>query len=298
VVQATTEYGTVFDNFVAPLPGAGPDPVERALDRAMHACSAHVVTPSAWSREGFLRSGARAARVHVVPHGVNTARFRPRPAPERDALRARHGWTDDFVFLSIGAMTPNKNIDGLLRAFAAVLAKRPRARLALKGADHAFASGQKVRAALALIPPADAARAAARTTYIGSDLTIDELAGLYAAADAYAAPYRAEGFCLPALEAAACGLPLIVTRGGPTDDFTTGAFALPVKATKRHHPTDGWLMLEPDQRALEAQMLRAIDDATFRKSAATAGPAHAATFTWERAADQLLAVLLPDSPVP
>ena len=45
------------------------------------------------------------------------------------------------------------------------------------------------------------------------------MAALYNLADAYVTPYHAEAFNMPALEAAACGVPLIVPRGGPTDDF-------------------------------------------------------------------------------
>ena len=51
------------------------------------------------------------------------------------------------------------------------------------------------------------------------DLTGSELIELYISADCYISPYIAEGFNMPALEAAACGLPVIATRGGPTDDF-------------------------------------------------------------------------------
>ena len=46
-----------------------------------------------------------------------------------------------------------------------------------------------------------------------------QMAALYNLADAYVTPYHAEAFNMPALEAAACGVPLIVPRGGPTDDF-------------------------------------------------------------------------------
>jgi glycosyltransferase involved in cell wall biosynthesis len=56
---------------------------------------------------------------------------------------------------------------------------------------------------------------------------------LYNVADAYVTPYRAEGFNLPALEAQACGTPVVATRGGATDDFLTG---------ERYHPVEGVLM--------------------------------------------------------
>ena len=46
-------------------------------------------------------------------------------------------------------------------------------------------------------------------------LNDQEMAGLYAACDCLAHPYRGEGFALPVVEAMACGLPAIVTGAGP-----------------------------------------------------------------------------------
>ena len=63
-----------------------------------------------------------------------------------------------------------------------------------------------------------------RINYYGGIWLAGRMAELYQVADAYVTPYACEGFNLPALEAAACGLPLICTRGGPTDEFTTADF--------------------------------------------------------------------------
>ena len=46
---------------------------------------------------------------------------------------------------------------------------------------------------------------------------------LFAACDVLVHPYRGEGFGLPVLEAMACGLPVVVTAGGPTDEFVPPA---------------------------------------------------------------------------
>jgi len=55
--------------------------------------------------------------------------------------------------------------------------------------------------------------------YLDQSLTDAELGALYRACDVFVSPYRGEGFSLPTLEALACGLPVIVTGGGATDDF-------------------------------------------------------------------------------
>jgi glycosyltransferase involved in cell wall biosynthesis len=64
-------------------------------------------------------------------------------------------------------------------------------------------------------------------------LTSSELAGIYTAADCLVQPYRGEGFCLPALEAMACGVPVMVTNGGPTDDFVDDTVGWRLPAQKQ-----------------------------------------------------------------
>ena len=46
-------------------------------------------------------------------------------------------------------------------------------------------------------------------------------------------PYRGEGFCLPALEAMACGVPVIVPEGGPTDDFVDESVGWRIPAERK-----------------------------------------------------------------
>jgi glycosyltransferase involved in cell wall biosynthesis len=102
------------------------------------------------------------------------------------------------------------------------------------------------------------------------------MAVLYQAADAYVSPYRAEEFNIPVLEAAACGLPVICTAGGATDDFVDDLFARRIEAKKRQLRGDGdreVAQLEPRIDHLVALMTEAVDDAGWRVQAAAAGPA-------------------------
>src|SRR2546428_731861 len=69
--------------------------------------------------------------------------------------------------------------------------------------------------------------------YLSDTLSPDELPGLYTACDCLVHPYRGEGFGLPVLEAMACGLPVIVTGGGATDDFVTDEFAYRLSALRQ-----------------------------------------------------------------
>ena len=102
-----------------------------------------------------------------------------------------------------------------------------------------------------------------------------KMAQIYGAADAYVSAYRAEGFNLPVLEAAACGLPVICTEGGSTDDFVGDAFALKIKSRLLPIVIDDQIgdILEPDVGHLFELMLKVMDSQSWRRQAAAAGPA-------------------------
>ena len=251
-----------------------------------------AITPSHWSAGAANRFGFAPGQVRVVPHGVDPATFRPMPE-RRAAARAKWG-LKGFVFLSVGAMTPNKGIDHLLRGFAAVAQKRGDARLVLKGLDGLHNSRQLVNERLAGLPAAQRQALIDRIYYIGDAFTMDEMADLYAAADVYVAPYRAEGFNLPVLEAAACGLPIICTAGGPTDDFVADAFCRKIHTQLETVHYEGIVgkQLLPDFDHFIQLMLGAMDDEAWRKSASEQGPTYIhARYNWDRVAEQLLAAL-------
>jgi glycosyltransferase involved in cell wall biosynthesis len=111
------------------------------------------------------------------------------------------------------------------------------------------------------------------------------MALLYQAADVYVSPYRAEGFNLPVLEAMACGLPVICTAGGATDDFVNEVSARRIESKKvtRMVADEELLILEPDIEHLITLMSLAVEDEAWRRGALEVGPVHARThYTWDR----------------
>ncbi len=245
-----------------------------------------VITPSNWSRHGFLRLGLREAQVRVVPHGVASQIFYPAQTA-RAALREKLKLTG-FVFANVSAMTDNKGIDILLRAFASVSEKRPNIHLLLKGVDGLYSSKDYLLKALTALPANAKDRVAARLLYDGSTMSTERMADFYRAADAYVSPYRAEGFNLPALEALACGTPIICTAGGPTDDFLDDRYALFVNS-KGSRLLSGGVQLEPDIDSLTELMFKSIDAHAWRSEASRLGANHAAqNFNWDAIAARLL----------
>src|SRR5580658_8091941 len=221
-----------------------------------------VVTPSNWSREGLLVSGAPPERVIVVPHGVDPIVFSPMDEAERDQLRRAMKW-DGFIFVTVGAGTKNKGIDLILKALAVISKKHPQVRLMIKGLDDLYSSDKSLAIEMRALPAEDAQRVGNLLHYRGGVAPFTDLAMLYRLADAYIASYRAEGFCLPALEAAACGAPVICTTGGPTDDFMRDDFCLRINSHLEVladcHGEPG-LRWEPDLDHLIGQMLRVIEE--------------------------------------
>jgi glycosyltransferase involved in cell wall biosynthesis len=250
-----------------------------------------AVTPSRWSAEGFYKAGFRTDQVLVVPHGVDCALFRPMPEL-RAHVRGKMGIAeDDFVFLSIGTMTSNKGMDLLLQAFAEVSRKFPQARLVLKGVNSLYQSRKRLHQIMQKVPARDLHRVIGRLKYFGTSFSNRQMALFFQSADAYVSPYRAEGFNMPVLEAAACGLPIICTGGGSTDDFVTEAFAQKIMSRKwsRRMEEQDLVQLEPDVDHLIGLMTRAIEDKAWRQQAAKAGPSHVrANYTWDQIVDRLV----------
>jgi glycosyltransferase involved in cell wall biosynthesis len=122
------------------------------------------------------------------------------------------------------------------------------------------------------------------------ELSRAEMASLYTACDVLVHPYRGEGFCLPVLEARACGLPVIATGGGATDPFMVGPGAAKIPSLRRSlelpvpHVGLPWV-LEPspvDAGALLTETLRGL--AAKRAEARAFAPSIRAAYTWDSAA--------------
>jgi glycosyltransferase involved in cell wall biosynthesis len=283
VVFGTLEYQAVTPGMIATV---------EAYEQARQGkTEVKVVTPSRWSADGFKTSGFGLERLFIIPHGVDTGIFRPIPE-ERDRIRLQLSLRpDDFVFLAVGAMTGNKGIDLLARALGEVQRKYSHAHLLLKGIDTLYDSKGMLFSALEALPVTEKQRIVQNIRYIGAPFSFRGMARLYQAADVFVSPYRAEGFNLPALEAAACGLPVICTSGGPTDDFVTDAFARKINSRKIVFTSEGCAChrLDPDVEHLTALMMSAIEDVAWRKRALAGGPAHVcANYTWSIVADKLI----------
>ena len=159
-----------------------------------------VVAISEGVRAMLIESGVDAARIHVVPSGVDADRFVP-TAGARSAARARYQIADHACLLVVvGALEERKGHAVLLEALA-ILAN-PRVHLLCAGEGSARAGLEARCAALGLD---------ATVRFLGR---VDDVASVLAAADVMVMPSRQEGLGVAALEAMAVGLPVIASRVG------------------------------------------------------------------------------------
>ena len=128
---------------------------------------------------------------------------------------------------------------------------------------------------------------------LDDELSDDEMAALYRACDVLVHPYRGEGFGMPVLEAMACGLPTIVTAGGPTDEFCPDDACWRIPSTRRHFDearVDDWetvgvpWQLEPDVDALVELLRAAAGDERERAQRGAVAAEAARDYSWDSVA--------------
>jgi glycosyltransferase involved in cell wall biosynthesis len=162
--------------------------------------AAAIITDSEYAKRTIIsRLSIGAQRITVIPLSV-ASEFRPMPFGEDVGLR--YGVRKPYV-LSVGNFLPHKNLVRLVRAFAGLdVAVRRDCCLVLAGDDAG-----RFNAVLA-----EARRLGIERHVVLPGVIADaDLPALYAGCEAFAMPSLDEGFGLPALEAMACGAPVIAS---------------------------------------------------------------------------------------
>ena len=148
-------------------------------------------------------------KVEVIPAGVNLDMFSP---VEQNAARREIGVAEENVILYVGRVEPLKGIDILVRAVP-LLECADNLRLLIVGGNP---SGDAERGRLESMAESLGIRDS--VTFTGP-VPQDRLPAYYSAADVFVLPSHAESFGLAALEAMACGTPVVVSRVGGLKTF-------------------------------------------------------------------------------
>ena len=197
-------------------------------------------------------------RIEVVPHGVDTARFMP-AAVKRAAIRAEHGIGEgDLLAVFVGGDWKRKRLAHAMEA----IARTDQWKLLVVGRGHRAAYEQRARA----LGIGDRIHFAGMT---------DDVPAQLAAGDVFLLPTEYETFCLVAFEAAATGLPLLVSRVSGPD-----------------------VLVEPDVNgdfvdgdvARTARLLGGYVDPARRRAHGEAARRQAQRFTWQAAVNAHIAL--------
>ena len=214
-----------------------------------------VVTVSSASATDIATDfGVAPESISVMHLGVDTEMFRPLPTITREPYR---------LMTTASADAPLKGLSHLLRAISALRPAYPHIRLTLVGRPKPDGETQRLINSLGLADCIDCCKG----------ISHDEMVEKYARATVAVVPSMYEGFGLPAVEAMACGVPLVSTSGGALAEVVADA-ALVVA------PGDG--------DALAQQIKRLFDDASLRDEYASRGLKRVEQhFCWERCAERM-----------
>jgi len=241
-------YVVVVHGAEVALPGRLP--VGRQLLRRVLTPAALVVAGGRYAASEAEAAAGRDLPLVLVPPGVDTSRFRPLPAADRAATRARFGLgADARVVLAVSRLVPRKGIDNLLAAATLLAPDRPDLVVAVAGTGRDRPRLQRL---------ASAGQADVR--FLGS-VSDGDLPALVAAGDVFAVPCRRrwggleqEGFGIVFLEAAAAGVPQVAgDSGGAAEAVVSGR--------------TGFVVPRPEDPAGTARALaRLLDDPDLRRA--------------------------------
>ncbi len=216
-----------------------------ALAQARYQAAARIVAISRWSAERVLRSGIPADKVTIVYEGVELP-ARPN-AHRRAEARSRFGVAPDEPLLGcVGALSPDKGQEWLIRALAELRKKFPSAKLLLAGTG----------------PCRERLQTLAREAGLGDAVLlagfISDVESVYAALDVFLLPSFFEALSNALMSAMAYAIPSIAfNRGGPAEIIEDGKSGL---------------LVEPaNVDALCAAIAKILDDASLASNLGESG---------------------------
>lgn len=194
---------------------------------------------------------ARATR--VIHNGVDLEEFGPDAASRRDVRQRLEIGDDELVAVFVGGEWGRKGLQVALDA----LARAPAWRLLVVGPGDEDEYSRS----------AESLGVSERVRFVGA---VDKPAPYYAAADVFLLPTLYETFSLVTFEAAACGLPLLVTPVSGVEELIVDG-------------ENGWL-IDRDPVGI-AERLRQLEDAALRARLGSAARASAAEYGWDAMVD-------------
>lgn len=235
----------------------------KAIQRAAHVLALSENT----KRDVAAFYGVPPERITVVYPGVDQERFHPISRDVVEAAKRRYSLSKPY-WIHVGALQPRKNVRRLFEAMRMLKAARElQHQLVLAGGSGWLESATK--SAVGELQLEDDVR------FVGH-LPMQDLPALISGADLLATPSLYEGFGLTVVEAMACGVPVLASNTS----------SLPEAGGRAA------MLIDPkDTQAWALALRRIAGDRELAAEMRAKGLRQAARFTWQRAAEQVLALL-------
>ncbi|MFZ1008203.1 MAG: glycosyltransferase family 1 protein, partial [Candidatus Sulfotelmatobacter sp.] len=241
------------------------------LWRALRCCSSHRVTPiavSQFTRDDLASYLHRSPNdIHYIYQGLGAEWFAPLDLEEDRRVKAKYSLPVRY-FAWCGDVNPRKNVDTLLRAYAA-------ARASMAELPPLVLVGSGKQDITSLIKDLGISECIVRLPF----LPLNDLKAVISGCTAFVFPSWYEGFGRPAVEAAARGVPAIVSSSGSLPEIA-GPAAIVVSPL--------------DAGALAGAMVQTATDDRLAERASRLGPPWAARFCVDRMCREYLTLLFPE----
>jgi len=229
--------------------------------------AAAVVTVSQTARQEILRElGLPPERIFVTYEAAGPAFHAPMQSSNGNLLEQRHNLAPPFL-LALGSADPRKNLSAVIQAYSCLPAgTQARYPLVIVWANTLLAA--ELHAHIRSLGLKD-------RVYHLFAVSDQDLAGLYRAATLFLFPSYGEGFGLPPLEAMACGTPVLAANNSSLPEVLGDAAALVDAA---------------DPQAIAKTIASLLANPDLRQNMAERGLQRAAGFSWQRCAEQIIAI--------
>ncbi len=226
-----------------------------------------LIAPSLATKQDLVDLvGISPERITVIPLAVDPHFLRRPSHAEIQGYRVRQGLLGPYL-LYVGIIDRRKDLETLLRAYALTRSRVKELRLVIAG--HVIPGRTTLVRDVERMGLTESVR-------LPGFIPDDELPLLYAGASLFVYPSRWEGFGLPPLEAMALGVPVITYRSSSLPEVVG----------------DTAVLIDPPytEDELANSIVRLLEDVPLREDLTARGLRRAASFSWEQAADQTMAV--------
>jgi D-inositol-3-phosphate glycosyltransferase len=268
LVHSHHTLGAVKNGALAP--GDAPEPPRRLNGErtVINAASVLVASTSEEMEQLACLYGASHDNLKTVHPGVDHEVFRP---DDRAAARAALGFGDGPLVLHVGRVQPLKGIDLAVRAIAALGPEAGSPELLVVGGP----SGRSGEAELRRLQDLAAELGIAERVHFLGPRPHASLPAYYRAADVVVVCSHSESFGLAALEAQACGTPVVATAVGGLKHIVQDG-------------QSGYLIDTRDPAAFAARLAPLLHDEHLWRRASMAAAGGSMSFSWDRAAAEFV----------